>query len=221
MKIVLNKGEQVFFTSDTHYNHKNINDSTTEWVNPGNKTRKGFKDLGHMNDTIVNNINNVVGENDYLIHLGDFAFGGVEYVKEFRKRILCKNIILFEGNHDSSISKNTDGIQGYFKYVIPYGILDIRRPLTFNKNNNMVEKFNFVCCHFPIASWDGMNKNNYHLFGHCHLNQQQKCLGNKSMDVGMDGNNLIPYSLDEILKLLKGQKVKSLLPFDHHVEEIR
>jgi calcineurin-like phosphoesterase family protein len=37
------------------------------------------------------------------------------------------------------------------------------------------------------------------------------------MDVGVDGNGLEPYSLDEILKLLKDRPVKRLtLPVDHH-----
>jgi calcineurin-like phosphoesterase family protein len=37
------------------------------------------------------------------------------------------------------------------------------------------------------------------------------------MDVGVDGNGLEPYSLDEILKLLKDRPVKRLtLPSDHH-----
>ena len=37
---------------------------------------RDFKSLDHMNDAIVDNINNMVGVNDVLIHLGDFSFGG-------------------------------------------------------------------------------------------------------------------------------------------------
>jgi hypothetical protein len=40
------------------------------------------------------------------------------------------------------------------------------------------------------------------------------------MDIGVDGNNMEPYGLDEILKLVKGRPVKHLsLPKDHHTEE--
>ena len=40
------------------------------------------------------------------------------------------------------------------------------------------------------------------------------------MDVGVDGNNLEPYSLNEILKIMDGRPVKHLvLPKDHHTEE--
>ena len=221
MKIILEQDQQLYFTSDTHYNHKNICRGVSEWKDknnnvPVNQTRD-FKTLDHMNSTIVDNINNTVGENDVLVHMGDFSFGGFESIIEFRKRIMCKNIVLICGNHDKFLRENKDGVQGYFKHVSSYDQLEIRRQV----KKDLVERFSFICCHFPIASFDGMNKDNYHLFGHVHLNSQLKCLGNRSMDVGVDGNNLFPYSLDDVLKLLRGQKGKSLLPFDHHVEEVR
>jgi hypothetical protein len=37
------------------------------------------------------------------------------------------------------------------------------------------------------------------------------------MDVGTDGNNLEPYSLDEILEIMDSRPIKPLsLPRDHH-----
>ena len=74
MKLILEKGQRLFFTSDTHYSHANICSATTSWVGAENLTRK-FKSLNQMNDALVNNINTVVGENDVLIHLGDWSFG--------------------------------------------------------------------------------------------------------------------------------------------------
>jgi hypothetical protein len=41
----------------------------------------------------------------------------------------------------------------------------------------------------------------------------------RAMDVGADGNNLIPYSLEEILELMDGRPLAHLvLPKDHHTE---
>ena len=91
MKLVLEKGQRLFFTSDTHYGHGNICSATTKWVSAENLTRD-FKSLDHMNDVLVNNINGMVGENDILIHLGDWSFGGFDKIEEFRNRILCKNV---------------------------------------------------------------------------------------------------------------------------------
>ena len=53
MKIVLEKGQRLFFTSDTHYGHSNICRATTNWTDSDSVTRD-FKSLEHMNDTLVN-----------------------------------------------------------------------------------------------------------------------------------------------------------------------
>jgi calcineurin-like phosphoesterase family protein len=168
-----------------------------------------------MNDAIVAGINSVVGPDDYLVHMGDWSFGGFESIVEFRKRVVCKNVILFLGNHDHHIRNNKDGVQGYFKHVSTYDVLDIRKPV-----GNETKKYQFVCCHFPIASWDGMNKKVPHLHGHVHLPPNLKIHEGRAMDVGMDGNNLEPYSLNEILEIMKDRPVRHLvLPKDHHNEE--
>ena len=90
MKLILEKGQQLFFTSDTHYSHSNICRATTRWAGSENLTRD-FKSLDHMNDTLVNNINEMVGENDVLIHLGDWSFGGFEQIEEFRIQTLQRS----------------------------------------------------------------------------------------------------------------------------------
>jgi calcineurin-like phosphoesterase family protein len=211
MKIVLEKGQRIFFTSDSHYSHSNLCRSTTNWSDVS-KTRD-FKSLDHMNDSIVNGINSTVGENDVLIHLGDFSFGGFENIGEFRSRIICKNVHLILGNHDHHIERNKGGVQDLFESINHYAVLNIRRP---GKDNEM-EKHSIVLCHFPIASWDSMNTGRIHLHGHTHLGPQIKIAAGRAMDVGADGNGLDPYSLDEILKLLQDRPIRRLfLPSDHH-----
>jgi calcineurin-like phosphoesterase family protein len=43
----------------------------------------------------------------------------------------------------------------------------------------------------------------------------------KSLDVGVDGNNLHPISLDEVLSIVKNQPIRKLsLPKDHHEKRI-
>ncbi len=214
MKIVLEKGQNIFFTSDSHYSHSNICKATTNWSD-SSKTRD-FKSLDHMNTALVDRINNKVGENDVLIHLGDFSFGGFDNIVEFRGRILCKNIHLILGNHDHHIERDKDGIRSLFKSVHHYTVLALRRPGQEKK----MDKHSIVLCHFPIASWDGMNTGRIHLHGHVHLGAHNKIAEGRAMDVGAEGNDLEPYSLDEILKLLRGRPIKSLrLPADHHESE--
>ena len=218
MKIVLEKGQNLFFTSDTHYNHSNICRATTRWTDADNVTRD-FKSLDHMNDTIVNNINEVVGENDILIHLGDWSFGGFEMIEEFRNRIICKNVHLVLGNHDHHIERNKDNIQRLFSSVNHYINLDVRCH-SFIKKGEM-HKFRFVLMHFPIASWDGMNDNVIHLHGHVHLPKHQRIAEGRAMDVGVDGNDMYPLGIFGVLNLLKNQPIKKLcLPKDHHEKRI-
>jgi len=218
MKLVLEKGQNLFFTSDTHYGHTNICRATTKWVGADNVTRD-FKSLDHMNTTIVDNINEVVGENDILIHLGDFSFGGFYNIEEFRNRIICKNIHLVLGNHDHHIERNKGDIQRLFTSVSHYINLDLRRPSTVKKGE--MDKFRFVLMHFPIASWDGMNDGVMHLHGHVHLPKHQRIADGRAMDVGVDGNEMYPLGLFEVISLLKNQPIKKLcLPKDHHEKRI-
>ena len=215
MKIVLQKGQQLFFTSDTHYCHSSICSSTTNWVGAENLTRE-FNSLEDMNQALVSNINDKVGENDILIHLGDWSFGGFDRIEEFRSQINCKNIHLILGNHDHHIERNKENIQRLFTSVQHYAYLDIRRP-----NGKLVDKYSFVCMHFPIASWNNMNQGVIHLHGHVHLPSDLRISEGKAMDVGVDGNNLEPLSMDEILELMKNQPIRKLaLPKDHHEARI-
>ena len=211
MKLVLEKGQRIFFTSDSHYSHQNICRATSSWTD-GSKTRD-FKSLDHMNTAIVDAINDKVGPDDVLIHLGDWSFGGFENIAEFRERIFCKNIHLILGNHDHHIERDKDGVRSLFASVSHYAVLNLRRP----GNGPEMDRISMILCHFPIASWDGMNDGRIHLHGHVHLAPLHKIAEGRAMDVGADGNGMDPYSLDEILNLLKDRPIKRLsLPADHH-----
>ena len=113
MKIKLEPTQQLYFTSDTHYMHKNICRGTTSWGNADDFTRD-FDTLDQMNDRIVNGINAAIGQDDILFHLGDWSFNGFERIAEFRNRINCRNIHLILGNHDHHIDRDREGIRGLF-----------------------------------------------------------------------------------------------------------
>lgn len=223
LKIILQPQQNLFITSDTHYNHKNICRGTTEWRTANGQVSisqtRDFKTLDHMNDTIVNNINEIVGQDDILIHLGDWSFGGFESIKEFRDRIICKNIYLLYGNHDHHIENNRQNIQGIFTKTMQYTTLQLISPAI--AKNLPIDKREFVLMHYPLVSWHDMNKGRFHLFGHVHLPSDKKIMGGRSMDVGMDGNNLYPYNIKDVIKKLSGRPVQAnRLPMDHHEERL-
>lgn len=125
MKLILNKGQKLWWTSDTHYGHANICSATTTWQEP-NRSRK-FDSLDDMNTGLVDNINRLVGPDDILFHLGDWSFGGIKNIEIFRNRINCKNIHLVLGNHDHHIERDTDNTRRLFASVNQYLELKVVR----------------------------------------------------------------------------------------------
>ena len=201
----------VWITSDTHYHHKNICRGVTNWRTQDGKipthSTRNFQDLDEMDSVIVNNINNKVGPNDTLIHLGDVAFGGFEMIGQFLDRLVCKNIHLVLGNHDQHILKNRQDIQDKFLSVQHY--LETR-----------IDDVDFVLCHYPLQSWHGLNKGVIHLHGHVHLSAQNKWGNGKRLDVGMDGNNMYPYKITEIVHMMDRREIGSDLSNDHHLDDL-
>jgi calcineurin-like phosphoesterase family protein len=94
----------IFFTSDTHFGHKNI-------IKFSNRP---FYSIEEMDEVLIQNWNNVVGKNDTIYHLGDFCFGNS---KKYLKR-LNGNIIRIKGSHDRDMKSP------YMKIIQPKGLLD-------------------------------------------------------------------------------------------------
>jgi calcineurin-like phosphoesterase family protein len=200
---------RVYITSDIHYEHKNICRGVTNWRTPEgevpiNSTRD-FETIEQMNSDIVDRINSKVGQDDTLIMLGDIAFGGFENIGIFLDRLICKNIYLILGNHDHHIKNDRGYIKERFIAVRDYVELNI-------------DGVNFVLCHYPLASWHGLNKGVIHLHGHVHLSAQNKWGNGKKLDVGLDGNNLYPYSITEIVHMMDKREVGSDISNDHHLD---
>jgi hypothetical protein len=159
-----------------------------------------------MNTAIVDNINQFVEQNDTLIHLGDFSFGGFENIKIFYDRLICKNIHLVLGNHDHHIKYNRDGVQDLFLSVSQYMEVKIN------------DRY-FVLSHYPFQSWHGLSKGVIHLHGHVHLPEHKKFGNGKKIDVGVEGNNLKPYLINDIIKIMDKRDVGSELMDDHHLDD--
>ena len=216
MKIELKQGQRLWFTSDTHYNHTNICRATTRWIDADSVTRD-FGSLEKMNEELIFWINQRVAQDDILIHLGDWSFGGFENIEVFRNRIICQNVHLILGNHDHHIERNKDNIQSIFSSVNHYLDLNVSWWIAGKKK----EHARFICMHYPIASWNGMNDGAIHLHGHVHLPKHLRMAAGKAMDVGVDGNDLEPIEMDDILiKMVSRPIAKLTLPKDHHEKRL-
>jgi calcineurin-like phosphoesterase family protein len=211
----LDKEKKVWVTSDTHFGHGNICRGVTNWRMPDGSIpeaqTRNFLTLDKMNDAIVNNINEVVGQDDVLVHFGDWSFGGFENIEILRNRIFCKEIHLILGNHDHHIDRNRENCQSLFTSVQWF--------LQLSYMGETIE-----CMHFPISSWNSLRKGRIHLHGHCHLPHHAKISNGRRMDVGMDGHpEFRPYDLlREIVNPMKKVQIGSEMgPLDHHMDDMK
>lgn len=217
----------IYFTSDTHFGHKNISSKNESNWNEG---FRDYNSLKEMNEDLVKSINQVVGEDDILYHLGDWSFGGIENIWNFRKQIRCKNIHLILGNHDHHIEENA--VLPNVISTEPYGSVFVDGKNTDPEYPNYVEaqrlfssvshykevKINgriFVLFHYGLRVWHGSHKGWIHLYGHSHDTLPPY---GKSMDTGADTAIRIlgkprPFAISEIVSIM--DKVPTEFP-DHH-----
>lgn len=219
----------VYFTSDAHYGHKNICKGVSEWVDDGTHEQqrtRDFNTLEEMNDAIVNGINSVVDENDELYYLGDWSFGGIQNIWEFRKRIKCKNIYLILGNHDHHIENNRVlsntawKIEDSIPSKLDKNIDHVRSQELFKSVSHIktvtINKHTFFLSHYAHRVWNKSHHGVIHLYGHSH-NTIDNTWG-KSMDVGIDAvfalkGKYRPLSVTEILEIMGPKNIQLV---DHH-----
>ena len=242
-KLILERNAKVWFTSDTHYGHKNICRGVSEWDlndHGGHLSVRDFDTVDQMNDAIVNGINKYVNSEDYLIHLGDWSFGGIENIWNFRKRINCKNIILILGNHDHHIDKDRvlpnaywmdNGLGDFDLGDLPTYVYGDERDELFAVNAESLfdsihaylelvvsspkSKDTYNMMHFPLAIWNKGHHNRKMLHGHTHGSFQHE---GRSLDVGVDMafklfGEYRPFSQEDINKFMSERDFKQ---FSHH-----
>jgi calcineurin-like phosphoesterase family protein len=182
-------GSRVFFTSDTHFNHTNI----IRFCN------RPFKDVSHMNETIIANWNRVVGPEDIVFHLGDFCLGGsAEWVNVLNR--LNGKIYLISGNHD--IKNLRQNYTKYFEQITMQMYIE-------------VDKQKIYLNHCPFLCYGGSYDDTWQLFGHVHTrrNNTGKDASRLSMllptqyDVGVDNNDFTPVSFAQV-KAIIGKQIE-------------
>lgn len=236
--------KNIWFTSDTHYGHKNIVRGTSNWENKDNGQRvRDFNTLEEHNSVLVDNFNSVVKENDEVWHLGDWSFGGYRNIWEFRKRLKCRNIHLVYGNHDEHIVNNKildedqeieahdwllkDAINRYYvRMQNLFSSVQYYKELNINNRNG---KSTFILSHYAMRVWNRSHHGSIMLYGHSHgtldeltpnianptwIGDQYFIKNYRTMDVGVDTNNLYPYHLDQIYYIMEDREVS--LEVDHH-----
>lgn len=209
------KKQNIWFTSDTHYWHKNIVAGETSWSNPEDSCRN-FKTTQEMSRHLVEQLNSYVGQDDILFHLGDWSFGGIENIWNFRKQLIVKEIHLIYGNHDTHIAN--DKILPNCNTNVFGKVVDKKEGMlgrntlaqelftsTEYYSEIMIDKHMLCLMHYPIASW-----NRYFLHLHGHTHGTFEVIPNR-LDVGIDNyfklhKEYKPFSFEEVIKFKEASK---------------
>lgn len=200
MKLKLEDLDRVWITSDTHAFHVNITRGTSNWGTDGEFKLRNFDTPEEMTAQMADNFNSVIPSDGILFHLGDWSFAGEQNIKWFSDMLNVKEIHLLTGNHDHHIEK--EKWNHLFTTRQKYLELEIGKHLKF------------CLFHFPIASWNNIRKGSFHLHGHQHWQGDKRFGNGKMMDIGVDGNNLFPYKLTDVIDLLKDRRF--FAENDHH-----
>jgi calcineurin-like phosphoesterase family protein len=158
----------LYFTSDTHFGDPRVL----------RIDRRPFPTLAAHDEGLIARWNAVVGSDDEIWHLGDFARGGQERIEALLDRLNgVKHLII--GNNDPPATTTARG----WASVQHYAEMTIDGQL-------------FVICHYPFRTWNQMGKKSIDLHGHSH--GKLKPLP-RQYDLGVDAWGYRPVTLDEVL----------------------
>ena len=156
---------RIFLISDLHINHKNIL----------KYCQRPFSSIEEMNNSLINNWNSIITNNDRVFMLGDFCLTGKDKIIEVGRTLHGRKTLLI-GNHDSA-SLNTYYAAG-FEMVSKY-------PIFLNDT--------YILSHHPIP--DCKYKN---IHGHIHDKPLLFPNPENYFNVSVENINYTPINLTKI-----------------------
>ena len=180
--------EQVYFSSDHHYGHKNIIDFC----------KRPFKNTDEMCETLIENHNKVVKPEDRFYVLGDMFWRTVSDGEAFGilQRMNGQKYYIM-GNHEEVLNRSKL-VRDQFIWC-----KDI-------ENLKISGYPNITLCHYAMRTWNGSHKGAWNLYGHSHAGLPEITKGNLregetpfSFDIGVDAWNYSPVSIDEVREKMK------------------
>ena len=160
-----------YFTSDTHFgDHRVLN------LYP-----RPYASVAEMDADLIRRWNAVVGADDEIWHLGDFARTARHAAAILAQLNGSKHLVA--GNNDAA----PETAQGWAT-VQPYAEIERAGRL-------------LVLCHYPFRSWNRQHRGSVNLHGHSH--GRLKGLP-RQFDVGVDARGYAPVTLESLLPARPG-----------------
>lgn len=132
----------IFFTSDTHFGHKNII----------HHCARPFGSVEEMDDKLIENWNARVRPDDDVWHLGDFCFRNAKNAETYLLRLNGRKHLVW-GNHDPDKVRTLP----HWASSQPYAEIKINRQ-------------RIVLFHYAMRVWNQSHRGSIQLFGHSHGN---------------------------------------------------
>lgn len=158
-----------FFTSDTHFYHKNV-------IKYSNRP---YNSIEEMHEDMIDRWNKAVGKGDLVYHLGDFSLESNPKLIDAILGRLNGKIILIRGNHDRWLDR-IDRVKHNNKFIKieDYYETNIQHPDGTHIKASLM--------HYPMHTWNRSHYGSVQLHGHCHgaIDAQNRKL--RRMDVGVD-----------------------------------
>ena len=183
--------DKLFFTSDTHFFHKNI----IEYCN------RPFANTYEMNEALIKNWNSVVPTDGVVFHLGDVSLTAIPKVLNDLLYRLNGTIYLVIGNHEKD-ALGKEYVKNHWA-----GVYDIAEIFIEDEEITYGEQ-HIVMCHYPMQVWNASHRGSWQLFGHVHgglSNKGEIKHSPMAMDVGVDCNNYTPFSYQQVKEQITKQ----------------
>lgn len=167
-------GQNVFVISDNHFFHRRIIEFCS----------RPFQSVEEMDETMFNNWNNTVSDDDVVLFGGDFVVGsrsqGTD--KDTAAKLLYDNLngtkLFMRGNHDKEVTS-----------------------IPFYSKQKMIIKYNdytFTLSHYPLPNFD----TDFLLYGHVHNNPHEISENKNVFNCSVENINYTPINLNEIINKL-------------------
>jgi calcineurin-like phosphoesterase family protein len=173
--------KKTFISSDHHFCHKNILKFCAD-------TRL-FDSIEEHNEQLIVRHNEVVGAEDDVYFLGDFAFTDAGMIATILDMMNGRKHFIF-GNHDKPMRRPS--IAEHFVWMRDYH--ELRMP----GGSPMLP---IVMHHYPIFSWNRMHHGALHFYGHTHSGIPTMFAG-RGKDIGVDSNNCYPWNINDLAVLM-------------------
>ncbi len=157
-----------FFTSDEHYGHRNII----------KYCRRPFDDVREMDYELIKRHNSVVGDNDIVIHGGDFTLANRTIAERHIAELNGKHFFL-KGSHDAWLGESAHEIW-----------------------EKKIDGQPIVVCHYAMRVWSRSHYGSWQLYGHSHGTLEPV---GKQWDIGVDNNDFYPVSFKQIVKIMESR----------------